>query len=369
MDEKDLKKLYRNSRLKTLPDRIRTRLLNLFFHCGADLGLHKNLGGNFKDYLMNENMPERIAVLRRGLDSISLKELDLALERMKYSPDWWDSCVKNTRTYVDPDYYLCEEEKEANKQFIRMLPEYKRKYPLPIFAHSMEVFANHCGIALLSEKAKKYIEGKDFIDGGAYIGDSALIYLEHNPKKVWSFEISEENSLYYKQTMRMNRVPAEKYELLKAGLAEKTQRCLFQENSGLGANIYGAITAEELNDNHSENSIQFYSIDDFVSEHGLNTGFIRLDVEGPELEIMKGSVNTIRSQRPVLCISIYHNPQEFFETKPFIESLNAGYKFMCRRLSSSMIFEMPFSHDNWWQRHALGFNETNLIAYPEELDD
>ena len=42
---------------------------------------------------------------------------------------------------------------------------------------------------------------------------------------------------------------------------------------------------------------------------------------------MKGALETIKEQKPVLIISIYHNYSDFFEIKPMIEDLNLGYKF------------------------------------------
>ncbi len=368
MNEKDLKKAYRKSRLKSLSGRIGSRVLDII-GCGVEVGLHCHLGGNFKDYIFNENMPERISALKKNMDKKSLDDINIALERIKNAPNWWHVTNKTKRTYVRPDQVLTQEEKEDNKVFIENLPKFKKRYKLPFYAHSMEVFSYHCGINFLPKKTQKYIEGKDIIDGGAYIGDSALIYFEHNPKKVWSFDISEENCLYYNQTMKMNNIPKDKYELIKAGLTDKTYKSTFKENGGLGANIFGEIISDSPDNTNADSSIQFYAIDDFCVKNNLNIGFIRLDIEGFEPDVIKGSVNTILQQRPILCISIYHNPREFFELKPYIESLNAGYKFMFRRLSSMMIPKIPYSHDSWWLRHAISINETNLIAYPAELED
>lgn len=58
-----------------------------------------------------------------------------------------------------------------------------------------------------------------------------------------------------------------------------------------------------------------------------------MDVEGFEPHIVRGALNTIRTQRPVLAISIYHTPEEFYELKPFLESLGLNYQFQIRRNS------------------------------------
>lgn len=44
-------------------------------------------------------------------------------------------------------------------------------------------------------------------------------------------------------------------------------------------------------------------------------GFIKLDVEGYGVRALRGMEKTIQKSRPVLSLSIYHSPEELFETK------------------------------------------------------
>jgi hypothetical protein len=53
---------------------------------------------------------------------------------------------------------------------------------------------------------------------------------------------------------------------------------------------------------------------------------------------LAGAINTIKKQKPVLLLSIYHNANDFFEIKPLIESWNLGYKFKIRKLSMKEYF-------------------------------
>ena len=59
---------------------------------------------------------------------------------------------------------------------------------------------------------------------------------------------------------------------------------------------------------------------------------ITIDVEGAEQNLLKGAMDTIKLQKPLLFISIYHNVADFFEIKPWmikpwIQSLDLGYEF------------------------------------------
>ena len=77
--------------------------------------------------------------------------------------------------------------------------------------------------------------------------------------------------------------------------------------------------------------VEMVTIDEVVAQHQLEVGLIKLDVEGVEPDIIQGALTTIKEQKPLLVIAFYHQPEEFYELKPFLESLNLGYKFRVRR--------------------------------------
>lgn len=69
------------------------------------------------------------------------------------------------------------------------------------------------------------------------------------------------------------------------------------------------------------------TLDSYVEEKNISIGLIKVDIEGFEQEFLKGALKTLNMQKPILCISIYHSDDDFFNIKPFIESLDLGYKF------------------------------------------
>lgn len=64
---------------------------------------------------------------------------------------------------------------------------------------------------------------------------------------------------------------------------------------------------------------------------GTKLGLLKLDVEGWESKVIAGARKTILRDKPLLVIAIYHSLTDFFEIKPYLESLNLGYRFMIRR--------------------------------------
>jgi hypothetical protein len=65
-----------------------------------------------------------------------------------------------------------------------VLEAYGREYRLPVNHFEMPVFYHKYGIPELPREVIKRLEGRDFIDGGAFIGDSALVLSEFKPRKI-----------------------------------------------------------------------------------------------------------------------------------------------------------------------------------------
>ena len=70
------------------------------------------------------------------------------------------------------------------------------------------------------------------------------------------------------------------------------------------------------------------SIDNICWENRVT--FIKLDIEGSELEALRGAEKIIRRDKPRLAISIYHKPQDYFEIPLYIKELVPEYKLYIR---------------------------------------
>lgn len=68
--------------------------------------------------------------------------------------------------------------------------------------------------------------------------------------------------------------------------------------------------------------------DELAGEYG--NLFIKMDIEGSEIEAIKGTADTIRTKKPRLAISVYHKPEDIIEIPALLQELLPEYKFYLR---------------------------------------
>ena len=191
---------------------------------------------------------------------------------------------------------------------------------LPINHFEVCVFLYKHGIELVRDKAG--LRDKVFIDAGGFIGDSALVLQEYTDKQIYSFEVNPNNVELFKRSIELNHLSS------KVTLVEKA---LWSKKTTLEFNLCGS--ASSLKKLHGISyepetiKVPTISLDRFVRENQLEVGLIKVDLEGAESEFLKGAEHTIKTQKPVLLLSIYHKPSDFFELKPMLESWVPDYEF------------------------------------------
>ena len=188
-------------------------------------------------------------------------------------------------------------------------------YYLPTKYFDTSVFYYKYELPLL-EKINN-IKNKSIIDAGAFVGDSALI-LESYCDKVYAFEPTSTNYDLLLKTIKLNN-KSSKIIPIKKGLGSK------KETANIHIDRGSSSINRVLRDNLEVETIEITTLDDFVNENNLDIGLIKVDIEGSEQDFLKGAENTIKTQKPILLISIYHSAFDFFQIKPYIESLNLDY--------------------------------------------
>ena len=291
-------------------------LRKLYFHPGEREALAKL----FSDAMNREDSAQRFSALISGLDNESRNTVSDIIHRMGMISDGNKSLQ---------DVYTQREQEE----FVRMNDEFSSKivklndnlyyyngYYLPVNQFDSSVFFTRYGIDKLTTLDS--VRNKHIIDAGGYVGDTALLFSSYTDKNIHVFEASPSNMDIIHETIRLNHldniVPVSK------ALGEKSGTATFS----LGERNSCNSLVERPGYNYPDHiEVPVVTLDDYVRENNIEVGLIKVDIEGGEQLLLKGAVETIRTQHPILLISIYHSANDFFEIKPMIEKMCGKYTF------------------------------------------
>jgi FkbM family methyltransferase len=123
----------------------------------------------------------------------------------------------------------------------------------------------------------------------------------------------------------------ERVQLINKGLWSSSRRLKFYSNNDGGSRIGTGGTVE----------INVTTIDETVGDNKVT--FIKMDIEGAELEALKGAAKTIKRHKPRLAICLYHKPEDILEIPLYINELMPEYKFYLRHESIDMTESILFA--------------------------
>lgn len=174
----------------------------------------------------------------------------------------------------------------------------------------------------------------NILDIGGATGDSAIILANYTSDKVFSFEPNPINYSVAIKNVEVNKI--ENIEILQFIVSSESDKDgLIYKSDDYSTTIKNSAF---FNAENCETSIvSTISVDDFVVRNNITVSLIKIDVEGAEMDVLYGAVETIRQQKPVLLISIYHSASDFYGIKPFLEKLCPGYAFKIRKPADSSI--------------------------------
>ena len=163
-----------------------------------------------------------------------------------------------------------------------------------------------------------YKEGTDIIDIGANIGYNTLMFSDYGP--VYSFE-----PVYYKIVSLNAESNKLKHPINVFGFALSDEKCTsniylpnkeFSNNGKLNYGGTGLISSETA-------IVQQTECERLDDVYEGTPSIIKIDVEGYELQVLKGATKTIKEHMPMILIEIHHF-DENNEVHKYLKELGYG---------------------------------------------
>lgn len=161
------------------------------------------------------------------------------------------------------------------------------------------------------------------VDLGAYNGDSVLSYINNfgNYKRIYCYEMTASSM----EKMQKSLEDFDNIIYRQVAVGARNGNVYMTDFSDASSNVVTAAGKHE---------IPMVKLDDDISEP---ITFIKMDIEGSELDAMKGAEWHIREDKPKLAVCSYHNNHHIYEIPKLMREYNPQYKLYMR-------YNGPFNH-------------------------
>lgn len=167
-------------------------------------------------------------------------------------------------------------------------------------------------------------KGNVVISCGAFMGETAIWFADKVGEDgiVYTFEPTNESYRFVKNNIQKNNL-SRVIKVFEFGVWNEDRVLQIKNADNLQGKASNSITS--LN---SDIKINVKKLDTFIKEKEIkNVDFIKMDIEGSELEALMGAKETIISMKPQLAICVYHKACDIYKIPQFIHSLVPEYKF------------------------------------------
>lgn len=175
---------------------------------------------------------------------------------------------------------------------------------------------------------------ESFVDCGAYNGDSYTSFLENYKRqegKEWVGKAYLFEPVNYEKCLS-NCGKDTRCKIYRIGSWSKRDQLMFSVQE------VGSSIIEEKGV-----SVDVDAIDNILGETKVD--FIKMDIEGSELEALKGAKKVIRTCKPILAICVYHKREDLITIPQYIWSLCPDYKMYirahCRFTTELVLYAVP----------------------------
>ena len=161
----------------------------------------------------------------------------------------------------------------------------------------------------------------NYIDCGAYNGDTYIELIRQHDIHCKISYLMEPDPENFKNLVENVKKLKGEGKAICLPMAASDKYSILNFSSGLGE----GGTIREAGDIH----IAAVALDELLPN--LKVDLIKLDVEGSEKKVLSGAVNIIKRSRPIIVISLYHNPQDVWDLPDYIFKITENYEYFVRQ--------------------------------------
>lgn len=191
-----------------------------------------------------------------------------------------------------------------------------------------QIFQRHTqwDVQYLDAELMRPGEHEVYVDGGVLDLTNTLEFIEWCGGRyddVYAFEPDTQSYARCLDRIQTDsRLDEQKVHLLHAALWKRDENLVFRDGNGGSS----TVDAEE------NSTIQGRSIDSVLQ--GKPVTFIKLDIEGAEMDALIGARMSIKKWKPRLAVCVYHRREDLVEIPLYIHGLVPEYKMYLRHYST-----------------------------------
>jgi FkbM family methyltransferase len=167
-------------------------------------------------------------------------------------------------------------------------------------------------------------EHEVYVDAGAFDGDSLTWFKERVGNRYDRIIAFEPDPKTYARLTR-NFIGDDRIQTINAGLHRKKALLRFRDDASRGA-----IFTED-----GEISMNVVALDELLA--GQRVSFIKMNIEGAEIDALYGAQDTIRRWLPKLAISVYHRPTDLWRIPQLVREFSDKYDLFLRQHDGGVI--------------------------------
>jgi FkbM family methyltransferase len=140
------------------------------------------------------------------------------------------------------------------------------------------------------------------IDAGAWTGHFSLVAARLVGPKGKVVAIEPQKAMCDRLTQRFQRLGLKNITVVNVGLFDRTSELAVSKNPSPGFNVFEVVTQDK-----DSEKVSLRTLDETLAALGIQqVHFIKMDIEGAELEALAGARSLLSKMHPSIAIASYH---------------------------------------------------------------